>query len=295
MTTQLPATPARPPAAPARLPMTPARWLTLVLGVPVLLAIIGWTGFSAVDQLGSASFPVSYTFPAIAHGPVSAQIESGNITLRQAAVSRAELTGTAHYSLFRAIFTPSGNTVRYHCPLVLGNCELNGTLQVPMRSTVSLSTGGGDVSVQDFTGDVTLNTGGGNLTAGTVTGRLDLDTGGGDVNVAALTGPPATMVTGGGNLTIKALATSGTTTVQSYGGDVSLTLSQPGNVTVTSYGGNVTLVLPRARDARYDIQPNAGGGNVNGLDSVPAPASSSHQYTIKVNSYGGDITFSAAS
>ena len=53
-----------PPAAPAaRLRMTPGRWLALAIGVPVALALIGWTGFSLVTTLGQASFPVNTAIP----------------------------------------------------------------------------------------------------------------------------------------------------------------------------------------------------------------------------------------
>ena len=59
--TTVPAT--RPPRAPAPLPMTPGRWLTLMIGVPVALALIGWTGFSLVTDVGQASYPVTGPSP----------------------------------------------------------------------------------------------------------------------------------------------------------------------------------------------------------------------------------------
>src|SRR5919204_898000 len=93
----------RPPRAPARLPMTPGRWLALAIGVPVALALIGWTGFSFVATLGQASFPVNRTIP-LEHGRLVASMDGADIVLRPGggAVSRqARLTGTAHYSLVR--------------------------------------------------------------------------------------------------------------------------------------------------------------------------------------------------
>ena len=59
--TTMPAT--RPPNTPAPLRMTPGRWVALAIGVPVALALIGWTGFSFVANLGRASFPVNVTIP----------------------------------------------------------------------------------------------------------------------------------------------------------------------------------------------------------------------------------------
>lgn len=275
------------PVPAQRLRMTPARRLTLVLGMPVLLALIGWTAFSAVDQMGNASFPVSYTFPAAGNGEVTAQIEGGNITLRQAAVSTAKLTGIAHYTLFRSAVTTSNDTVRYHCPTVLGDCELDGTLQVPASSPVSLSTGGGDVTVPSFTRDLTLHTAGGNLNAGTLTGGATLTTGGGDVTVSSLSGSFYLNLSGG-NLNVQAM-TSSTATIQSGGGDVTLTYTKvPRYLEITADGGNVTLVLPR--NGHYAIQYDTSGGNISGLDSVHNDGGPDK---ILVSSGGGDISFSA--
>ena len=53
--TTVPAT--RPPRAPAPLPMTPGRWLTLMIGVPIALALIAFTGFSVVSGIGQAHLP----------------------------------------------------------------------------------------------------------------------------------------------------------------------------------------------------------------------------------------------
>jgi hypothetical protein len=270
-----------------RLPMTPARWLTLVLGVPVLLALIGGTGFNAVNQLASASFPVSYTFPS-SHGQLTAQIESGSVTLRHAAsVPAPVLTGTAHYTLVHPDFTHSGDTVWFHCPWTAGNCELNATLQVPATYAVSLSTDGGDVNLPGSSRDVTLDTGGGNLVAGTVSGGLNLDTGGGDASVDTLDGPPATLVTNGGNLVVLGMATSGTSTVDSGGGDVTLTWTKaPADLQISSGGGNVELVLPRGR---YDFNTNSDGGSFSQPASDPRASDK-----ITVQSGGGDITISEA-
>jgi hypothetical protein len=145
----------------ARLRMTPARALALAVGVPVLLALIGSAGFSVVAGIGQASFPVRDTI-GVRHGQVTAQVNSGNVTLRQAAAGPdALLTGTARYSLVRATVTTSDSGVDFSCPLHVGNCVLDTTLAVPARTGVSLSTFGGDVTVPRFTsGPLTLNTDG---------------------------------------------------------------------------------------------------------------------------------------
>jgi predicted secreted hydrolase len=42
------------------MPMTWARRLTLAIGVPLAITLIGWTGFSVVALAGQGSYQVSY-------------------------------------------------------------------------------------------------------------------------------------------------------------------------------------------------------------------------------------------
>lgn len=265
--------------------MTPGRIAALAIGVPVALAIIGATSFNFVTELGQASFPVSYSIPV--HGSQVTARVAGNITLQQAQVGTAELKGTARYSLFRPTVTQSGNTVSFDCRFPFGNCSLDGTLEVPEQTAVSLSTGGGDISVGNFTGDIALNTDGGNVTAGNLTGnQLTLSTGGGDVNATAITGN-LHLTSDGGNVNAQAVVAS-SAVIQSGGGDVSLTYTHaPGTLTIYSDGGNVTLDLPHGS---YAFDTNADGGN----DSHPADGTSPKS-TIIVQSLGGNISINEAS
>jgi DUF4097 and DUF4098 domain-containing protein YvlB len=179
--------------------------------------------------------------------------------------------------------------VAFNCPLHIGNCSLNATLQVPARTAVSLSTGGGDVTVPVFTTSrLTLRTEGGNLTAGRLAGGLDLETGGGDVTASALDGQ-VDANTQGGNLNIESI-TASKASITSGGGDVTLVFAQaPDNLQVNSDGGNVTLVLPRNR---YNVNSDADGGVITGVGAVGDYSSAAK--SITVDSGGGDITFRQA-
>jgi DUF4097 and DUF4098 domain-containing protein YvlB len=279
------------PAPRARLPMTPGRWLALALGAPVLLVLIGWTALNAVAFAGQANLPVRAAIP-VSHGQVTARLDSGDLTLLQTAGGAAgggaaELTGTAHYSLFRPALTISGSTVTFPCKIPVGDCSLNATLRVPANTAVSLSTYGGDATVPGFSGSrLTVRTDGGDVTAGDLAGRLDLGTSGGDVTAAALDGP-AQVDTGGGDLTVHAMRAA-TASIATGGGDVWLAYATaPDRLQVSSGGGNVTLVLPRGR---YQVNLNAGGGTEsNAVGDDPSAARS-----ITVDSAGGDITIEAS-
>ena len=173
---------ARPPAT---LRMTPGRWITLLIGVPIALAFIGWSGFSLVTSIGQASFPVSTTIP-VEHGRLVASTGGGDITVHQGQLSggAARLTGTVQYSLLRPRFTVTDSGVSLHCRLPTGNCGLNATLDIPPRTAVDLTSGGGNMQLSSIQGNVTLDSGGGDVGISGIGGAADLQTGGGNVSIA---------------------------------------------------------------------------------------------------------------
>ena len=276
----------RPPRPPAVLRMTPGRWLALAVGVPVALALIGWTGFSLVATLGQASFPVNTTIP-LEHGRLTANLNGADIVLRpgHAENGQARLTGTAHYSLLRPHFAVHGGNLDFQCRIPTGNCGLDARLAVPPRTTVSLGTGGGnmqvsglqsnltlnsgggDVTVSGPEGPVTADTGGGNLTAGDLGGTLRFSTGGGDVNGNGLFAPTVTTDSGGGNVTL-------------------VFTSPPTNLDVTSGGGDITILLPPGQ-TEYAITNSPGGGDYSRASSVPINSASANKITV--DSGGGNI------
>jgi hypothetical protein len=223
----------------------------------------------------------------IQHGQLTAGVNSADITVRQGDDSTARLAGTVHYGLSRPRVTSSGNEVTVKCPYIsAGNCGLSATLDVPrltgltlssgggdltvpgVAQTVNLTSDGGDVSVSGVPGAATVLTGGGDLTAGDMGGTLKFTTDGGDVN--------------GNDLAAPALSTD------SGGGDVNLVFTKvPANLHVITDGGDVNIVVPRGATA-YRISATADGGD----DSVTVPQSASSGDQISVDSGGGDITIS---
>lgn len=270
--------------------MTPGRALALIIGVPVLIALIVFTGLSAVGQAEQVTTPVHVAIP-VSNGQVTATIHAGDVTLRQAAASAgqgstASLTGTAHSSFARGNLTVHGSMVSYSCPLPFGNCGLDTTLHAPPGTGVSLHTSGGDVTIPSFAGRLTVHSSGGDFYAGHLSGGADLVTSGGDVSVTSAQGP-LQVTSSGGDVSFEGLATP-TAVIKSTGGDVSLVFTRmPRSVQVTTSGGDVSVVLPRAR---YRISANATGGDVsNDLGDDPSASSS-----VTVNSLGGDVSIQAS-
>ena len=145
------------------LPMTPARRGVLAIGVPIVLALIGFTGFNLVADIGQASYPVSYSIPVSA-GHISLGTSGGDLTVRPSRTSTTgRLTGTVHYSLERPNLavnkTASGTDVSFQCRLTFGNCNLDAALAIPASTALSLSSSGGNLSASGITSDVSMSTG----------------------------------------------------------------------------------------------------------------------------------------
>jgi hypothetical protein len=272
--------------------MTPGRVTALLFGVPVCVALVGATALSLVADLGSASYPVNYTFP----GPAARVVVStggGQLTLGQAAVDRVKVTGTAHYSLIRpnpvATLTDHVATYDYHCRAPVGSCGLDATVTVPTGTPASVFTGGGNLEVTGTTGTVSLNTDGGDLAAQNVSGAVSLSSGGGNIAVGTVSGA-LTMNTAGGNIQATTVR-SASVTAGSGGGNITITFTAvPDDVNVSTAGGNITIVLPPGPTV-YRVNTTTAGGNISD-NSIPHDKTSPN--VINATSGGGNITISEA-
>jgi hypothetical protein len=281
---------ASPPQTPARLHMTPGRWITLMIGVPVALVLILWTGFSIVAGVGQASFPVNAAIP-LENGHLVASMGGADVTLHQdqARSSAARLTGTAQYSLIRPNFSVIGTAVSLDCRIPTGNCGLSATLHVPADTQVDLTSGGGNVQASGIKGNVTLDTGGGDVTLSSIDSDTDLSTGGGNVTAADL-GGIMKFTTDGGDVDVNGLS-SPHVTLETGGGNVTLVFTKvPAYLKIISSGGDINVLLPHST-AQYAISAITRGGDYSA--SVPVNRASAN--TIIVDSGGGNIRIAEAS
>jgi hypothetical protein len=254
----------------APLPMTAGRRVALLLGLPVALAVIGWTALTAVAYAGQASYPVRLAVPV--HGStVSLSAGDADVRVTQAPGSQLRLTGTAHYSVVRSTVTwnntRSGVIVTPRCHFVVGNCSFDFHAVVPRGKRVLISTGSG------------------NVTLAGVSGPVSADTGSGDVSGNAVSGPKVTLETGSGNISIGGL--SGAHVSASAGsGDITLTFTKvPDLVHVTSGSGNVTLVLPPGTTPYQVHATTDSGGRL-----VTVPTNPASQHLIAVSTGSGNIS-----
>jgi len=281
-TGQAPVPPAGPRGPLGPLLMTPGRWVALAVGVPVALALIGWTGFNLVTTVAQGSYPFSYTIP-VQDGQVAVNINAGDVTLQQApsvGIS-ARLTGTVQYGLIRPAIdeaiTPTGANIDLSCNGINSNCGMSSTLDVPARTAVTLWSNGGNVTASGFSSGVTLSAAGGNVAATNLAGALSLDSGGGDLTANGLTGT-LQVATEGGNVNGDDWAGTGTTRVDTGGGDMTVN-GLTGNLQMSTEGGNVDASGLAAALVGMD----SGGGNVTlALTQVPQ--------NLQITTEGGNVT-----
>jgi DUF4097 and DUF4098 domain-containing protein YvlB len=108
-------------------------------------------------------------------------------------------------------------------------------INVPMNYNLDVTTGGGNIQIDDLNGRALLNTGGGNIVAGNTTGALRVTTKGGHITVRNVGGDLAA-TTGGGHITAGTIG--GIATLHTDGGHIQVTgIAGPGHL--TTGGGNV--------------------------------------------------------
>jgi hypothetical protein len=299
--------------APGRQPVTSAQRVILVLGVPLVVAGIAWTGYGIVAAAGHGAYTVTSSAPltgrqlTVNEGDVG---DGADLTIQGgAATGSLRVSGTVGYDLTRPDISPSldatrgpaGTSVDFACPQVY--CQLEAAASVPSGTAVSVTTnGGGDASISGVGGPVSASTNGGNLTLNADTGTLALSTDGGNLEGTALAAPDATVNTGPAN----------------FGGDVGgggsvdlMLTTVPKELQINSGGGDVTVQLPAGSSYRLQLDggcgkgsgpesasPSSGGSGGSGGSASPwcpdvsssVPDDPTSANVIVVSSGGGQIT-----
>lgn len=288
------------------LPLTKVRRRVLIIGVPLVFAVIAWAGLTAVAYAGQGSYPVRLAVP-VRGDTVSLSAGSADVHATQAAGSLLRLAGTARYSIIRSTVTwhttTSGVSVTPQCHFLTGMCSFNFTAVFPEGKRAHLSDGSGDLTLTGLSGPVVAGTGSGNVTlnglsgpvvagsgsgnvrASLLTRSVSLQSGSGDISGSMLSGPRVTLKTGSGDIAIAGLA-GARVTASDGSGDIALTFSKvPSLVRVNDSSGDVTLVLPPGT-TRYQVHASTNSGSRT--VSVPRGAASPH--VIVVTDGSGDIS-----
>jgi len=296
--------------------LTPARRVILVIGVPLVLAMIafgavGWSHIAIIQLANGHPVGFSRTLSLPASGQSRLTVSNANLGLRPGAGSRirvrASLYGSIARPRFERRYTARGLSLSPYCTVPVGNCDLNLQASVPTGLPVTATDNFGNITASGLSGTVTLTDNSGNLVATGLAGTIRLYNPYGELNASGLSGTTqlssndgdinATGVTGGtrlrdsfGNITVTGLAAADVTATNNDG-DVYLSFSQvPKTVTVTDSFGNVTLVLPRG-PATYRVHA---GRPPFGSRSITVPESATSSSVITVHNSNGDITIKNA-
>ncbi len=294
-------------------PLTPARRTVLIIGVPVVLALIalfvlGW-GRLAVKQLADGDqvgYSVALSAPA-SGGQSRLTINNADVALRPGASDQIQVRGSLLGGLVRPRFghrsTASGLVLSPTCRAPVGNCSLSLGVTVPAGLPVTASDNGGNLTASGLRGQVSLSDNSGDLTATGLTGTIrlanlfgsmsatglagsvQLTSNSGDINGTRLSGD-VTLRDTFGNITITSLAAADVT-ASDNSGDVILRFTKvPQQVHVSNQFANITVLLPPGSTA-YQVRaplPQFGSRVI----TVAQSPTSSHVITARNSS--GDIT-----
>jgi|SRR5579872_6401873 len=290
-------------------PLTPARRAILILGVPVVLAVLGWAAFNAVALADQVSYHAHISAPVTGRR-VSVSAGSADATFLPGPGRRILVNAALRGSLARPSFSwrssAAGLALNSACPpMPVGSCSLSYVITVPGGLPAALSDTSGDLTADNLSGSVTLSDDSGNLNAAGLSGTLSLTEGSGDLDASGLSGA-ASLSDYSGDITVSGLrggavrlaGNSGEITVtglagtevtgRNVSGDITLTFTRvPRRVDITDGSGNITLVLPPGA-TRYHVVTHDGSGET----TISVPRARSSPYSIIATDGSGNINIS---
>lgn len=148
---------------------------------------------------------------------------------------------------------------------------------IPKKYNSKASTSGGDLYLDDLTGNVKFSTSGGDIKVQKVTGKVDASTSGGDIRLAYIVGP-IKCSTSGGDISVK--ESKGDISTSTSGGDISLQISN-GKVSASTSGGDIRVDYSGANQG---IKLKTSGGDIS------LKVDSDFSGNIDLSSLGGDVS-----
>lgn len=272
----------------AIVPMTPARRALLAFGVPVALALIGWTAFTAVALADQVGYRVHVSIPVGARR-AGVSVGDAGVTVRPGAAGRYTVSGTLRGSLARPTFTwrstAAGLTLDHSCPMPTGSCSAGYDITAPGGLPVTVTSSAGNLNASGLRGGVALTDSSGDIDASALAGTISLADGSGDITASGLNGESVRLSDGSGDIVVTGLAGTDVTGADGSG-NVTLTFTTvPERVHVTDSSGDITLVLPRG-PASYQVSAGSVSGDVT--DAVKKSPSSRH--VIIASDGSGNVT-----
>jgi hypothetical protein len=150
--------------------------------------------------------------------------------------------------------------------------SLIAQVQIPEEFDIDISTGDGDVSVDNLRGQARIHTADGDISVARLEGpaivletsdgdveatsliadRIEIDTSDGDIDVGSITGPVKAK-TSDGDIYVK-LAAAGEASFRTGDGDVRIEISQAAPLDISTGDGDIDIVAPRSLAADVELR-----------------------------------------
>src|SRR5437660_5926117 len=266
-------------------------WLLLLLLVLILLVgsgILSQAGaFTSTQQSTN-----THSIPSVGHPRLVIQDDNGTVHLHTGSGDSVTVTetkqvtgiGPVNLNDMHVDYAQDGNTIDItakngFAPFFLGDRSIDLDITVPNTSDVVITSGSGEVEVDNITGQVKVDTGSGSITANNLNGPITLKTGSGEIAANNLNGP-TTLHTGSGSITVGGLI--GQANVSTGRGRVEITEAKlSGQSSVKT--GNGSIEFTGSIDPTGSYQFETGSGEIG----VTLPATSA--FNLDVSTGSGSI------
>jgi len=246
---------------------TGRRW-ALVLGLPFVLAAIGYGGLDYVALVGQDSYRIQPTMAPIAN-KVAIGVGNGDVTVVPSTSTRAVLSGVVDYSLVRPVarweHTASGTFLVGPNCFWAWACGAELTLAVPAGEAVHATSGSGNLSARNLTSALDLGDASGDILLDHLSGTLELSASSGDIRGTYISA----------------------TKVQAHddSGDIDLSFDRPpGQVDISDDSGDITVAVPT--NVSYLVVANASSGSTD----IRVPTNPASHNVIHLSDDSGDIS-----
>jgi DUF4097 and DUF4098 domain-containing protein YvlB len=249
------------------LPLTPARRVALFAGLPMTIALIGWSALNVAAFLGQGTFTINQSV-AWSGGPVSISVDSGDVTITPSTDGRVHIEGRVTYSLVKPslVITTSGShsTVSFSCPAIAaGRCSAEVMVSVPPGATLVASSQSGNVTASGFT-NASLESDSGDIRASRLSGNIMLQTHSGDITATDLGASTVTADDDSGTVSLGFVDVPQSVIVQNSSGDVSVLVPHATyHVTAHSDSGDVSIAVPTDPESPDVISVAVASGDVS--------------------------------
>lgn len=266
-------------------------WLLLLLLVLILL--VGGGLLSQVGAFASTqSSTQTHSIPSVSHPRLVIQDDNGAVHIHTGSGDSVTVTetkqvtgiGTVNLNDMHVDYAQNGDTIDItakngFAPFFLGDRSIDLDVTVPNTSDVVISSGSGEVEVDNITGQVKVETGSGSITANNLNGPITLKAGSGEIDAHNLDGP-TTLQTGSGSITVGGLV--GQANVNSGSGSVEITKAKlSGQSSVKTGSGSIEFT--GSIDPAGSYQFETGSGEIG----VTLPATSA--FNLDVSTGSGSI------